>query len=83
MTKWISVKDALPKDENCVLVWIRWGETPAKASYKEGRGWLPNTEHYDCEGGWDGCVTIGDFSSKEVTHWMPLPEPPLDVDDDN
>lgn len=57
---WISVKDRMPRESDPVLVW--------------GNGFI--------EVGWYG-ETLGrwmsenfDYDEGEVTHWMPLPEPP-------
>jgi hypothetical protein len=60
-SKWISVKERLPKhlefilcylvyDEICVCQWDTFNET-----------WIANT--------WD-------YSKDAVSHWMPLPQPP-------
>lgn len=59
---WISVKDSLPKGE-CLAV-------GRNGSMLIGRvGWNEEQEWYDCSEGW----TILD----DVTHWKPLPEPPI------
>lgn len=72
--KWISVKDRLPKKiTNKVLVYCKCGYI-GFGHYEEFRGvkdWY-NLESGKPFRGWDleGCETY------EVTHWMPLPEPP-------
>jgi hypothetical protein len=61
--KWISVEDRLPPDGQTVLIW--------SAGYIY-QGWYEKTS-----------LICGDFYDKDtcliienVTHWMPLPEPP-------
>ena len=61
MQEWISVKDGLPKNgKEGVLIALRWGEVDI--------GW--------CEDGrWDS-EFVNEYEDGEVTHWMPLPQPP-------
>ena len=79
--QWIPVSERLPeKDGRYLVVKISFNNTfwPEVASFaKDGRkvdkydfhrGWKNVWYYYDSE--W-GHITIGD-----VTHWMPLPEPP-------
>lgn len=68
MTKWISVKDRLPRDNVSVLIVsdiflskIRIGSIKYRSS-----DYFWEVIDFDYE------VLI----NKEVTHWMPLPEPP-------
>ena len=86
MNEWISVKDRLPDEEQEVLLCTRETETygrhnEKKRSYREvyigyfdGTYWLTNYCY--------GCEYIFRMEEKypnetiEVTHWMPLPEPP-------
>ena len=59
--EWISVKDGLPKNgKEGVLIALRWGEVDI--------GW--------CEDGQWGSEFINEYEDGEVTHWMPLPQPP-------
>jgi len=64
--KWINVKDRPPDRMQQIDVWIDDGRFPGRLS--------------DCS--YDGTVffkagVIGDWNRLEnVTHWMPLPEPP-------
>ena len=60
-TKWISVKDELPKENIKVLVCLTYGsgKEEIKTSYYSNR-----TESFD------------DFMSDIITHWMPLLNPP-------
>lgn len=62
--KWISVKDKLPEKEGEYIAFD--GESVFGAYYEidtSGTRWTDPVEMY------------GEF---EVTHWMPLPEPPND-----
>lgn len=62
---WISVKDRLPKENGPILMWSgRLEDVPtcAAAGYEL---WNWSTEH-----------TPHDYRLFEITHWMPLPEPP-------
>lgn len=59
--EWISVKDRLPENgKEGVLIALRWGEVDI--------GW--------CEDGRWGSQFVDEYEDGEVTHWMPLPEPP-------
>jgi hypothetical protein len=69
---WISVKDRLPELRQEVLVWYDNGYEvaylqkfePPKLQYPQ----FNNVEMFE----W----CFGDFEDFDVTHWMPLPEPP-------
>ena len=64
--EWISVKDALPKDRDWVLVNHTGYATPKKAKYKDD--FSPHLPVF---------LIDGDNGNKgKVTHWMPLPQPP-------
>lgn len=83
---WISVKDKLPEDDQEVILCTRETETYGKhrekkkiykniyIGYFDGYEWLTSYCH--------GCEYIFKMNEKypnetiEVTHWMPLPEPP-------
>ena len=63
---WISVKDGLPEIDQKVLVYDAGDETEIHVYHlREDLDGL----YWDDEGGW-----AVDFEN--VTHWMPLPEPP-------
>ena len=67
---WISVNEKLPDDETDVLAYLRNGEETRIAACCYARGvW------YDCV---MNCVVV----IQDVTHWMPLPEPPKEDEDD-
>lgn len=69
---WVSVKDRLPELRQEVLVWYDNGYEvaylqkfePPKLQYPQ----FNNVEMFE----W----CFGDFEDFDVTHWMPLPEPP-------
>ena len=59
--EWISVKDRLPESgKDAVLIALRWGTVDI--------GW--------CEEGRWGSEFVNEYDDGEVTHWMPLPQPP-------
>ena len=65
--KWISVKERLPEDCKDVLVWAVYHE-------ETGRNWSLIEIDAHCKGiGWENTA---DPDVREATHWMPLPEPP-------
>jgi hypothetical protein len=80
MAEWISVKDRLPEEtkkgySDCVLVLGK-----ALGEFYHGIGyyvfdkfWPP---HWNCSGNWDE-----ECDSLDITHWMPLPEPPKECED--
>ena len=72
MSEWISVKDRLPEGEEDVLVCLTSKELVVGAFVEtpisDDRLWmLSHGEDFYA------------FSSCGVTHWMPLPEPPEEV----
>ena len=59
--EWISVTERLPeKGEESVLIALRWGEVDI--------GW--------CEDSRWRSEFVNEYEDGEVTHWMPLPNPP-------
>ena len=59
--EWISVDDRLPENgKEGVLIALRWGEVDI--------GW--------CEDGRWGSEFVNEYEDGEVTHWMPIPQPP-------
>lgn len=62
---WIRAEDGLPEQGHHVLVWVT---DDADEPYAELASWCESRGGY-----WIGAVTWG---RDEVTHWMPLPEPP-------
>ena len=68
--KWVSVKDRMPKDGQDVLAYLNYGEETriAPCNYYNGV-WYDSVMN---------CVVV----LQDVTHWMPLPEPPKEDKDD-
>lgn len=63
MSEWISVKERLPEIGVSVLALDRFGNIHNRYMYRCGDGGAAWTaEHL--------------VSREDVTHWMPLPEPP-------
>lgn len=60
-SNWISVKDRLPEKQRNYLVYVPPVYT--NVVYFNGYEWVVDEEEY--------C-----FISSDITHWMPLPEPP-------
>ena len=59
--EWISVTERLPESgKESVLIALRWGEVDI--------GW--------CEDGRWRSEFVNEYEDGEVTHWMPIPEPP-------
>ena len=59
--EWISVTERLPESgKESVLIDLRWGEVDI--------GW--------CEDGRWRSEFVNEYEDGEVTHWMPLPNPP-------
>ena len=67
MSKWIKVKDQLPKLGQACLIWM-----PVC-----GRGEIEGAQ-YKGDGQWDGgfCSTRGQGQHYKVRYWMPLPDAP-------
>lgn len=79
MAEWISVKDRLP-DEGKYLVCkdVHGNKIIDICAYTNN---LEAIDKYDFQGqnrgGWYGYDSeCGYFERRNVTHWMPLPEPP-------
>lgn len=78
---WISVKDRLPECDN----FLGTDGEVVFAAY-----WCRDAEQYKV-GGWEICYYCGgassvsllkkDYTNKKITHWMPLPEPAKQEDD--
>lgn len=64
VSKWISVKDRLPKKRVKVLCFLSWGRDDIDIRI----GFQQDGAFGDYSG--------GEWIRGLVTHWMPLPEPP-------
>ena len=81
-TGWISVKDRMPDEDAAYMVFYHeWSNGEFLPKYDEryvkiikffrGSGWIfPVCVDERCE----------NDTNREVTHWMPLPKPPKEVD---
>lgn len=79
--EWISVKDKLPKlrrvnedycESDCILVFSPYYDPPIfTATYEVDDCGLKTFNTFSD-------ITRGEISVSEITHWMPLPEPPND-----
>lgn len=74
--EWISVKERLPENSDNVLCWL--GDVilmgtyhPDKANTKESWAFFFSDNGRQFDGYWQ----------KFLTHWMPLPEPPKDLNE--
>ena len=70
--QWVSVKDRLPEEQKEVLIYLPEYDSVEMASLftipgMNLREWTQNEDAYMLD---------------EVSHWMPLPEPPKEVRDD-
>lgn len=66
MGEWVSVKDRLPDTVIIVLTCTSGGIVDT--------AW--RTEMSDPPGAWDSFSGRRGFNLDDITHWMPLPEPP-------
>lgn len=66
MSEWISAKDRLPEVGARVLTLSKWGHLSDRQLYKFESGSLMFRP--------DGLAPV-----RDVTHWMPLPEPPEEI----
>ncbi len=67
MSEWISVKDRLPETEDMYLCYLATGKV---------------TEFYLNANEMSGDRKWGYGIDQEATHWMPLPEPPKEQDNE-
>jgi hypothetical protein len=66
--KWIKISDKMPNSGDCVLLYSKAG------GVSEG-AYIGLKKHFE-QWRWD-CVL------QNVTHWMPLPEPPEEKENGN
>ena len=75
--EWISVEDRLPEDVGEVLVcnWNEHTDMDCTVAYYQAKRdmWHASTDMLDAFN-YDGGAQIN--IDQDVTHWMPLPEPP-------
>lgn len=69
IAEWISVKERLPQYGELVLICSTKGVVQRVAYYRDGCDDEPDW--------WQDCLELEDYVEfDEVSHWMPLPEPP-------
>lgn len=75
---WISVKDRLPEKGGQYLVFDEEGGSVMILTFtKDMSRCLSITEHFNKHPGWYRYdFEWGDIEYPDVSHWMPLPEPP-------
>lgn len=65
-SKWIPCSERLPKSYDEVLIWDSLDNVHYLGFYANANGWV--VDGYE-----------DDRYSFDITHWMPLPEPPEDI----
>ena len=76
---WISVKDRLPENNAVCLTYSPKGRMRVAQAFLPSS--IPNSKYDPMECWWS---IHGDRSRfVAVTHWMPLPEPPQEVSEDD
>ena len=85
MSEWISVKDRLPETDGMYLVSdVFYGRPHIKIAYYMHD--LSENLQFKCEeiygSGFVNGDNEGEWVEPDVTHWMPLPEPPEEVSGD-
>lgn len=82
--EWISVKDRLPDPYEKVLVRLdHWsGVDIYLAFYDPKRGWCDCGGYFEDGTNNDGEPLTYETVGANVTHWMPLPEPPKEAHND-
>lgn len=76
---WQDIATA-PKDGTYLLLWEQYSTNPFVGCWAFG-SWSVSHEHVDAEGGWDGANVVDSISQDRITHWMPLPPPPISFAD--
>ena len=76
MTDWISVEDRLPDPLHRDVIMYISSEREIVIGWKgAGRGWMSQMFEDEFYGG------RGGYGDDEVSHWMPLPDPPVVTND--
>ena len=71
---WISVKDRKPEASGIYLTWCTYHDIK--------RGFYRLSEYCAENGGWYDWISR-DYGESYVRYWMPLPEPPKEVSEDD
>lgn len=79
MSGWISVQKELPEARQEVLVFCKWDDSPLIA-FHDNAYWTEKCDNIEIIGDAVATTEIHKVGAKdigcEITHWMPLPEPP-------
>ena len=75
MNNWISVDDRLPEFGEDVLVWEKYSTKPFIGFYSQQERWVVDQEFVEPVG---GCIIRSYIDQKLITHWQPLPPPPME-----
>ena len=81
MAEWISVKDRLPEENVPVLICTQEGAIWMAEYLEERRPHTTATAYWETVDVMYGCGA--ELETTEVTHWMPLPEPPGGEENEN
>ena len=65
MSQWIKCSERMPEETDDIIVACSDGTVISGISYSRREGFYMAALEYD-----------SDVSIKDVSHWMPLPEPP-------
>ncbi len=71
-SEWVSVEEKLPEDRGDVLVRAYWHEC-----WQVMVGWYSEIHRH-----WLIITRYGEKETTEVTHWMPLPKPPTEGEEE-
>ena len=81
MMEWISIEERLPDNSEPVLINVfEFNQSSVQLGYLYKGNWFASEGDYiEAEGGWDGAVINSTLENENVTHWMPLPDPPKTI----
>ena len=71
--EWISVNDRLPEQHKEVLISIEYGDV-IQAYYSDNRWYISRDVRDNATDCYANVARL--IEGSNVTHWMPLPEPP-------
>jgi hypothetical protein len=74
---WIKVEHSLPENEDPVIVYTKNGRRLIGAYLPDMQKWFDYEAHKRNEN------QLSPFRFDPVTHWLPLPEPPNDNDEES
>jgi hypothetical protein len=83
--KWTKVEDALPENDETVLVYAYWPYEIGNINPISAREYEMRFATYSTKTQRWNVFDYGDYDYKIpdcVTHWMPLPEPPKNETED-